>query len=46
LETGSPLDTELGRLLGLGASLVREDAESAELADPDGNEFILSRARL
>jgi hypothetical protein len=46
LETGDSLETELGRLLGLGASLARKDAESAELADPDGNEFILSQTRI
>ncbi len=46
VETGDPLDTELDRLVGLGAALVRRDAEHAELVDPDGNEFILSQARV
>ncbi len=46
LETANSLDTELDRLLGLGAALEGKDAERAELADPDGNEFILIQTRL
>ena len=46
LETADSLDIELDRLVGLGAALVRKDAERAALTDPDGNEFILSQTRL
>ena len=46
LETGNSLDTELDRLVGLGAAMVRKDAERAELTDPDGNEFILNQNRI
>ena len=46
LETGDSLDTELDRLVGLGAAMVRKDAERAELTDPDGNEFILNQTRI
>lgn len=45
-ETGNSLDTEWDRLDGLGAAMVRKDAERAELTDPDGNEFILSQTRV
>jgi hypothetical protein len=46
LETGNSLDTEVERLLELGAAVVSKGAQGAELADPDGNEFILSRDRI
>lgn len=45
LETDSSLDTEVDRLRELGADLVSKNGQRAELADPDGNEFILSRAQ-
>lgn len=35
------LDTEIGRLRGLGAAVLIATAERAELADPDGNEFVV-----
>jgi len=45
LETDHSLDNEVDRLLGLGAAVLSRSAEGAELADPDGNEFVLSPAR-
>lgn len=35
------LDAEIDRLVGLGASLVERRAGEVEMADPDGNEFVL-----
>jgi len=45
IEAGGSLDTEVDRLLEFGAAVVNKDAERVELADPDGNEFILRRTR-
>jgi len=35
------LDAEIDRLVGLGASLVERRAGEVDMADPDGNEFVL-----
>ena len=35
------LDAEIDRLVGLGASLVERRGDEVEMADPDGNEFVL-----
>jgi predicted enzyme related to lactoylglutathione lyase len=35
------LDADIDRLVGLGASLVERRADEVEMADPDGNEFVL-----
>ena len=41
--TSGDLDTEVARLVGLGARRLETAAEgSVELADPDGNEFALA----
>jgi len=45
LETDHPLDNEVDRLVGLGAAVVSKSPLRAELADLDGNEFVLSPAR-
>lgn len=42
METGVSLDTELDRLRGLGAAVLTRGARRAELADPEGNEFIVT----
>lgn len=44
LESDGDLDTEIERLVGLGAALVRRAGAGALLTDPDGTEFWL-RAR-
>lgn len=38
------LDAEIDRLIGLGASLVERRGDAVEMADPDGNEFVLRAA--
>ena len=35
------VDAEIDRLVGLGASLVERRSDEVEMADPDGNEFVL-----
>lgn len=35
------VEAEVERLVGLGASVVGRDADTVEMADPDGNEFHL-----
>ena len=35
------LDAEVDRLVGLGASVVERRADGVEMADPDGNEFVV-----
>jgi predicted enzyme related to lactoylglutathione lyase len=43
--TGADLRTEVDRLVSLGAALISTDQDgSAELTDPDGNEFCLRQA--
>jgi len=43
METELPLEAELDRLRELGAVVLTSSAQDAELTDPDGNEFVLSR---
>ena len=43
--TDTDLHTEVDRLVSLGATLMSTDEDgSAELADPDGNEFCVRQA--
>jgi hypothetical protein len=45
LQADGSLDTEVDRLLELGAAVVGQNAQRIDLADPDGNEFILKRSQ-
>jgi len=45
VQTRGSLDAEVDRLLELGAAVATRDADRAELADPEGNEFVLAQAQ-
>jgi glyoxalase superfamily protein len=39
LRAGGPVEAEVARLVGLGATVLRPGAELTVMADPEGNEF-------
>lgn len=42
VEARGPHDVERARLVGLGACVMTERPDGTELADPEGNEFVLA----